>query len=70
MKSTDANPSPDPDPFAPVWKRLMRAHVRMEQAVPYSPEWAAAIAELEDICREVRVDDVHRIEVPFGARAN
>jgi hypothetical protein len=63
----NTEPRPDPDPFAPVWRRLMRAHLRMEQAPPYSPDWAAAIAELEDLCREVRVHDVQRVEVSIGA---
>ena len=58
----------DPDPFAHVWTRLRRAHARLESAVPYSPDWAAALAELEELARELRMHDLDRIEVPFGHR--
>ena len=53
------------DPFSAVWLRLCRAHARFEASLPYSPDWAAAVAELEDIAREVRQHDLSNVEVPF-----
>jgi hypothetical protein len=56
------------DPFSEVWLRLRRAHARFEESPPYSPDWAAAVAELEDIARQVRRTDLSKVEVPFGIR--
>lgn len=61
----DCEARSDPDPFATVWPRLRRAHARLEQALPYSPDWACAIAELEGLAREIRCQEVTRVEVPF-----
>ena len=33
----------------PTWERLARVNRRIEQAVPYSPDWAAAMDELEEL---------------------
>ena len=54
------------DPFCSVWHRLRRAHIRFEESLPYSPAWAAAVAELEDIAREIRRSELSNVEVPFG----
>ncbi|HWP62892.1 MAG TPA: hypothetical protein VNO86_05435 [Candidatus Binatia bacterium] len=36
----------DPDELR---RRLARARARLEAAVPYSPDWDAAMAEIEDL---------------------
>ena len=58
----------DPDPFASVWPQLRRAHRRLEEAAPYSPDWAAALAELEEIARTVRTANTTAMEVSYAPR--
>lgn len=38
--------SPSPDELG---RRLARARARLEAAAPYSPDWDAAMAEIEDL---------------------
>lgn len=50
-------------------RRLAQARARLEGAVPYSPDWDAAMAELEELERFLRQLDASPKERPVGAGA-